>query len=213
METNILGGSTMKNDAADGLKDVRIQGRMKTAQRVGLSWIKSSTHEQPYWNPYQAGVGIGVVLLAAFVLMGRGLGASGAFTSLVAAGVDTIAPQHVHSNTFYENYLGSGNSSPLKDWLVFEILGVIIGGYVSGSMAGRRRAFVEKGPSMTSRGRMAYALLGGLIMGFGSKLARGCTSGQGLTGGAVLSVGSWVFMVTVFSGAYATAYFVRRQWL
>jgi len=27
---------------------------------------------------------------------------------------------------------------------------------------------------------------------FGSKVARGCTSGQALTGGALLSVGSWV---------------------
>ena len=33
---------------------------------------------QPYWNPYLAGFGLGLVLLASFVIMGRGLGASGA---------------------------------------------------------------------------------------------------------------------------------------
>jgi hypothetical protein len=49
-------------------------------------------------------------------------------------------------------------------------------------------------------------------MGFGAKLARGCTSGQALTGGAVLGVGSWAAMMAIFGGAYALAYFVRRQW-
>ena len=31
-------------------------------------------------------------------------------------------------------------------------------------------------------------------MGIGAKLARGCTSGQALTGGAVLNLGSWAFI-------------------
>ena len=44
------------------------------------------------------------------------------------------------------------------------------------------------------------------------KLARGCTSGQALTGGALLNLGSWVFMLMFFAGAYALAYFLRRQW-
>ena len=59
---------------------------------------------------------------------------------------------------------------------------------------------------------IVFAFIGGSLMGFGAKLARGCTSGQGLTGGALLSVGGWAFMMAVFAGAYAFAYFVRRQW-
>ncbi len=43
---------------------------------------------QPYMNPYLAGFGIGLMLLAAFVTMGRGLGGSSAFAT--AAGV-TVA--------------------------------------------------------------------------------------------------------------------------
>ncbi|MBF8296300.1 MAG: putative transporter component, partial [Bacteroidetes bacterium] len=54
--------------------------------------------------------------------------------------------------------------------------------------------------------------IGGGLMGIGAKLARGCTSGQALTGGALFNVGSWAFMMMVFGGAYAAAYFVRRQW-
>jgi hypothetical protein len=60
--------------------------------------------------------------------------------------------------------------------------------------------------------RIAFALGGGALMGFAARLARGCTSGQALTGGAVLSVGSWVFMFAVFAGGYMLAPFIRRMW-
>ncbi|MFN3694560.1 MAG: hypothetical protein ACK4UV_06095 [Ignavibacterium sp.] len=80
---------------------------------------------KPYSNPYLTGIGLGLVLLAAFVIMGRGLGASGAMSTLVAVGVNTVAPEHTQSNSFYSEYLGDGTTSPLKDWLVFEVLGVL----------------------------------------------------------------------------------------
>jgi len=167
---------------------------------------------QPYWSPYLAGFGLGLVLLAAFVIMGRGLGASGAFSSLVATGINAVAPDHARANEFYGEYLGDGTKSPLMDWLVFEVIGVFVGGFISGTLAGRIRWSVERGPAITDGKRLVFAFLGGGIMGFGAKLARGCTSGQALTGGALLNVGSWAFMMMVFAGAYAAAYFVRRQW-
>ncbi len=167
---------------------------------------------QPYWNPYVAGFGLGLVLLGAFLIMGRGLGASGAFSSLVAVGVDTVAPTHAATSEFYSEYLGDGTRSPLLDWLVFEVIGVFAGGFLSGALAGRVRPGIERGPSISNRGRLIFAFAGGALMGFGAKLARGCTSGQALTGGALLNVGSWAFMIAVFAGAYALAYVVRRQW-
>ncbi len=181
---------------------------------VGTGAVTGAVREaQPYWNPYVAGLGLGLVLLSAFVIMGRGLGASGAFASAVAAGVNTVAPQHAAANNFYAEYLGDGTQSPLYDWLVFEVLGAIVGGFLSGIFAGRVRKVVEKGPRVTVGARFVYAFAGGIIMAFGAKLARGCTSGQALTGGAVLGLGSWAFMLAVFGGAYAVAYFVRRQWI
>jgi uncharacterized membrane protein YedE/YeeE len=164
-----------------------------------------------YMNPYYAGIGLGLVLLCTYVVMGRGIGASGAFTSVVAAGVQAVAPGHAQSNSFYRKYLPA-NGNPLKDWLVFEVAGVIVGGLISGLLARRVRRTIDRGPGITDTRRLLFALVGGAIMGFGSKLARGCTSGQALTGGAVLSVGSWVFMLAVFASAYAFAYCVRRQW-
>ena len=120
--------------------------------------------------------------------------------------------QHTAANEFYAEYLGDGTKSPLMDWLVFEVLGVFVGGFISGALAGRIAKSIERGPSITNRWRLIFAFIGGALMGFGAKLARGCTSGQALTGGALLGVGSWAFMMCVFAGAYATAWFVRRQW-
>ena len=174
---------------------------------------EAGTGPAPYMNPYLAGVGLGLVLLATFVLMGRGLGASGAFTSVVAVAVEAAAPEHARANEFYVGYLENGFGHPFKSFLVFEVLGLMVGGFLSGALAGRNRRTVEKGPRISTRGRLGLAFLGGGLMGVGSKLARGCTSGQALSGGAVLSVGSWAFMLMVFAGAYALAYFVRRQWL
>ncbi len=174
---------------------------------------KAEKVPKPYWNPYLSGIGLGLVLLAAFVIMGRGLGASGAFSSLVAVGVDKIAPAHAQSNQFFQGYLGDGTTNPLKDWLIFEVLGVFVGGFISGALGGRIKKTIEKGERISIKGRLLFAFIGGGLMGFGAKLARGCTSGQALTGGALLNVGSWAFMLMVFAGAYAAAYFMRRQWI
>lgn len=164
-------------------------------------------------NPYWAGFGLGLVLLASFVVMGRGLGASGAFTTAVATTVHAVAPAHAESNAFYMDYLGDGTTSPLKDWLVFEVLGLFAGGFLSGALANRLKFTVEKGPRITSGKRLAMAALGGALMGIGAKIALGCTSGQALTGGALLNLGSWAFMMCVFGGAYGLAWFLRRAWL
>lgn len=173
---------------------------------------KSVSIPKPYWNPYLSGIGLGMVLLLSFVIMGRGLGASGAFSSGVAYVMEKIAPARTTSNEFYAEYIGDGTTNPLKDWLVFEVLGVFAGGFISGALGGRLKKTIEKGPNFTDKKRLIYAFSGGVLMGIGSKLARGCTSGQALTGGAALNLGSWAFMMCVFAGAYALAYFVRRQW-
>ncbi len=167
---------------------------------------------QPYMSPYLAGIGIGLVLLAAFVVMGRGLGASGAFSSAVAAGMDSVAPSRAEALEPYAAFLGNEERGPLRDWLVFEILGVVIGGALSAFLAGRLRRGIDRGPAAAIGTRLWLALSAGAIMGFGAKLARGCTSGQALTGGALLSVGSWAFIVTAFAAGYLFAPLFRRQW-
>jgi hypothetical protein len=166
----------------------------------------------PYLNPYLAGVGLGLVLLAAFVIMGRGLGASGAFSSTASWFVNLVAPAHAQANEYMSEYLGDGSTHPLKAWLVFEVIGVAAGALLSGLLAGRARLTIEKGPRASAAARLACAFGGGMLMAIGAHLARGCTSGQALTGGALLNVGSWAFMIMVFVGGYAFAWFMRWQW-
>ena len=165
-----------------------------------------------YANPHLAGIGLGLVLLAAFVIMGRGLGASGAFSSTVSWLVNLVAPAHAQANEYMQQYLGDGSTHPLKAWLVFEVIGVAAGALVSGLLAGRAHIAVEKGPRVSTAVRLLCAFAGGMLMAFGAHLARGCTCGQALTGGALLNVGSWAFMIMVFVGGYAAAWFFRWQW-
>jgi uncharacterized membrane protein YedE/YeeE len=165
-----------------------------------------------YWNPYLAGVALGLVLLSAFVLVGRGIGVSGAAAAVVATGVGAVAPEHARGNAYFEAYLGDGTGHPLASWIVVEVAGVLLGGLLSAGLAGRFGPRVERGPRAGVRSRLAYAFVGGAIMGFGTRLARGCTSGLALTGGALMSVGAWVFMLAIFAAGYAVAPLVRRQW-
>ena len=60
---------------------------------------------QPYADPYLAGVGLGLVLLAAFVLAGRGLGASGAFNTTVAGAVSAVDPALAARNPWFASYV------------------------------------------------------------------------------------------------------------
>jgi len=163
-----------------------------------------------FWNPYLAGLALGAVLLATYLVMGRGLGASGASFRLGVWGTSLVAPGHVSSIPAMAGTMEDHH--PLNDWLVFEVLGMVVGDVLAAWTSGRLGLEVRKGPTFGSGTRIALAVAGGIVMGFAAKLSRGCTSGQALSGGAVQSVGSWAFMLSVFAGGYAVAYFVRRQW-
>lgn len=149
--------------------------------------------EKPFWNPYLAGVALGLVLLASFLVMGHGLGASGAATR-------------------FGNAIASSSTAPLEDWLVFEVFGVFLGGLIGAYTAGRLRLHVIRAANTSIAKRLTFAFGGGLLMGLAARAARGCTSGQALSGGAAMSVGAWIFMLAVFGGGYGLAWFVRNQW-
>jgi hypothetical protein len=166
---------------------------------------------RPYADPYVAGVGLGLVLLAAFVVAGRGLGASGAFGATATGLVHTVDPARASGSAYFSRYLDSPGG-PWREWLLFEIAGLIVGGYLSARLAGRVRREVERGTRTRTLTRVALAFAGGATMGTGAILARGCTSGQALSGGALLSVGSWIFIGATFAASYLTAPLLARSW-
>jgi uncharacterized membrane protein YedE/YeeE len=163
-----------------------------------------------YWNPYVAGVVLGIIVLAAYATMGHGIGASSASFRVGVAAVNAVAPAHVQQVPALSSTVGTRGA--LDHWIVFEVIGMIVGGALGAWSAGRLGAEVQRGPTFGSGPRIALAVSGGVLMGFAAKLARGCTSGQALSGGALMSVGAWAFMLSVFAGGYGVAWFVRRQW-
>lgn len=166
-----------------------------------------------YMNPYLGGMLLGLVLLAANFIAGRGLGASGAIKSVVVATTQAVAPGYTADTKYFKEYHEEHSGPPLKNWLVFQMLGVVVGGFVSGALAGRLKFKVEHFPGISSRRRLIFALLGGIFFGIGSQLGRGCTSGSALSGLAVLSFGGIITMMGIFGGAYALAWFFRKNWV
>lgn len=176
-----------------------------------LKALLQSRPERSYVNPYLGGALLGIVLFLSFFLTGNGLGASGGLNRIIVYFEDLIAPQHI-DRVAYLLKLAGGDKNPLDDWVVPMVFGTLAGGFVSGWLNGRLKVMTNRGPQISVRNRWILAFVGGGIMGYGARMARGCTSGQALSGGAVLSVGSWAFMFAVFAGAYAMAYFVRKLW-
>ena len=166
---------------------------------------------KPYVHPYLGGVLLGLVLFTAFLLTRNGLGASGGLNRLTAAAQDIVAPSHI-DNTPYLLKMAGGTLNPLDDWSVLVFVGALLGGIVSGLVNGRTKLEINRGPNTSKRTRLIMAFLGGILFAYGARMARGCTSGQALSGGAVLSAGSWALMMCIFAGAYGLAYFVRRLW-
>lgn len=166
-----------------------------------------------YMNPYLAGFLLGLVLLGTIYVTGRGLGASGAVKSVALSAVAEIAPEHTANTPYLKSYAESHSGGPLKDWLVFEVIGVIIGAFFSGVLSGRAGLKLERGPKITNVTRIVAAIIGGFLFGLGSQLGRGCTSGSALSGMAVMSFGGIITMAAIFGSAYALAYFFRKLWL
>lgn len=166
-----------------------------------------------YMNSYLAGFLLGLLLVATVYITGRGLGASGAIKSITIETVNSVAPIHAETTKFFKEYSETHEGSPLKSWLVFEIIGVLIGAFISGLVSDRLSFKIEHGPNIKSKVRIFGALTGGLLFGFGAQLGRGCTSGAALSGMAVLSTGGILTMAAIFGGAYLFAYFFRKLWL
>ena len=177
----------------------------------GIGSFLRGRSRRDYVNPYLGGALLGLVLFLSVFLSGNGLGASGGVNRIVVFFEDLIVPGHV-DRTPYLIGMAGGSLNPLDSWIVLVVGGVLLGGFVAGWLNGRVKVEMGKGPQISKRTRLAMAFLGGTIMGYGARFARGCTSGQALSGGATLSVGSWALMFAIFGGAYALAYFVRRLW-
>lgn len=166
--------------------------------------------ENSFWSPYVAGAGLGLTLLATFVLVGWGLGASSAFSLLTGVGMGKLMPDYARNLEYFSQYLNV--EAPLMNWILFEIMGLFLGALVASLLSGNFKFKLDKGEGMKNGTRLFTAFGGGILIGFASRLARGCTSGVALSGGAELAVSGWIFVVSMFISGFIMAAIFRRLW-
>lgn len=150
-----------------------------------------------YVDGTRGGIALGVLLLASFVLAGRGIGASGAFAVVAGSAIGGVVPGALTDPALADR-LPTG-SPVIDEWIVLQIVGVFLGAGWSAWWSGRWRA--NRLAPAPSRSRLTRALTGGALMGLGARLAYGCTSGLALSGGALLATGAWIFIPVAFATA------------
>jgi hypothetical protein len=163
------------------------------------------------WTPYLVGAGIGVLSWVVFVFVNKPLGITTALTQ-IAGGVaaPVVGAEQIAHNAYLAKY-------PLTlNYGVLFVAGVVLGGLVSALTRGGLT--VEAVPSEWKRSfggsagmRLAAAFAGGVIIMYGARLAHGCTSGNGLSGGLQLALSGWTFMAVMFPAAIGAATLIYRS--
>jgi uncharacterized membrane protein YedE/YeeE len=161
------------------------------------------------WSPFVVGAGIGVLSWLTFYFSDKAIGASSFYASVAGALGKLVARRHTESLDYYKE------NPPRLDWSVVFVCCTIVGGFIAAWSGSEFRnewlhpMWVARfGDSVAVRALVGFA--GGVLMGFGARLAGGCTSGHGISGTLQLSVGSWVALLCFFAGGVATALLLFR---
>lgn len=163
------------------------------------------------WTPYGIGAGIGILSWVVFVVVADPLGITTALSQLAGgAAVPILGADAVAKNSYWAT-----NALKLNYGVLF-LFGTFLGGVLSALLAGRWR--IETVPSVWAQRfgaspfkRYVGAFAGGVIVMFGARLANGCTSGNGISGGLQLAVSGWVFLAVMFPAAIVTASLMFRR--
>jgi uncharacterized membrane protein YedE/YeeE len=163
------------------------------------------------WSPYVVGVGIGVLSWVTFLTMDKGLGTSSSLVHAAGLLVGVVSPGTVvgpEANAYFAKEISA--KTPMIDWQVMLVVGLALGALTSSRLSGDR--VTECVPSLwrwrfgdSKAVRYTAAFFSGVVMAFGARMAGGCTSGHGITGGLQLAVSSWVFFLATFAAGIATA--------
>ena len=157
------------------------------------------------WSPYGVGAGIGVLVLISFILSNRPIGCSTAYVRASGLGEKLLKGERVERNEYYKKFI------PKIDWEVVLLTGVVIGALISSRLSGSFS--FEAVPELWKAGfgpsfllRAVVAILGGILLGFGARMAGGCTSGHGISGTLQLAASSWLALSCFFIGGFGAAY-------
>lgn len=169
-----------------------------------MEWLTMAT-----WSPYIAGIGIGILGWLAFLLSDRTIGCSTPFARASGMIERLFRGDRVLERPYFKQYL------PTFGWDWMLVIGIFIGAFVSAQLSGQFE--IKWVPDLWAQTfgntpliRMIVALVGGVLMGIGSRWAGGCTSGHGISGTLQLAVSSWISVFGFFIGGIAAAMLIFR---
>lgn len=172
-----------------------------------MNWLRKE--EWPWW---QAGLMLGLLNIATFYTSDYYLSVSTTFSRGAGMLVGIVAPEHVAANAYWQKV------KPLVDWQFMLVIGIPIGAYLAARLSQPALKFTAQLPDMwVSRfgtgntQRWVVGIIGGILVGFGARLADGCTSGHALSGGAQLAVSSWVFLAAMMVSGTISAWLIFRR--
>jgi len=145
---------------------------------------------------FGAGVGIAGITLALLLVASRRLG--------ISTGFEDVCSLVLQSPYFRRSAVISGRS-----WRLPLLAGLVVGGAISAVLGGGWEptwalGMFDRDIGFGPAGKLAWMFIGGLLIGFGTRLAGGCTSGHGIFGLANLERPSLVSTVTFMLAAFAT---------
>jgi uncharacterized protein len=165
----------------------------------------------PRWNSYLVGIGIGLLSMAVFWLADKPLGMSTALSQASGACAAAFAGwENVGKNAYWAKNIPAWDYGTL--FLVGTFLGALVSALIGRSFKVESVPSVWKerfGPSVPKR--LAGAIVGGILVMYGARLAGGCTSGHGISGSLQLAVGSWTFFIVMFAAGAATAFLMFKK--
>lgn len=142
------------------------------------------------WSAYAVGAGIGALSWLTFLTARKPLGVTAPFESTAAGLGQRVSPSLAGVNA----YLARADEVPKLGWEWMLDAGIVLGSLLSARLSrGRRTRKATPRNSGGARRGYAGAFVGGLVMMFGARMAKGCTSGHALSGTMQLAASSWVF--------------------
>lgn len=156
------------------------------------------------WSPYAVGIGIGLLSILTFLFSNEVIGVSGAYARTAGMVEKIFRGRKVESREYYQR------NPPSINWEWMFVAGLALGSFTSAILSGDFEIITvpeiwsnNAGDSLILRWLAAF--VGGAIMGFGARWARGCTSGHGISGTLQLAVSSWVATIALFISGIITA--------
>lgn len=149
------------------------------------------------YSPYAAGIIIGLLQVPIFLTLHASLGTSGVFNSVACALTSWFGTTDPTMTT------GSCFTLLKQWWQLGFVIGIALGAYLSSRWSNTRRTGyspiwhqLTNIRSLGKRSLMAFS--GGFIALIGARIADGCTSGNGISGIALLSIGSMIVIASMF---------------